>query len=478
MTERPPQEVRPEALTQHASEDVGTDSQELSDEEGRALMRDALVEVQELADTDDIESTVDLLSWILANEQWLDDHVSYDGLLLMLIRGLLVLNEVDEAVEARSYLDLEVVDASADLRAEHAIQNIFIAHRTGDMETAQRAMRAAVDVVRQSSEEEHHEMLCNALAAIGASGAGPDTAVRERSTRSLGSRPESRANERILSVFTRLQRGEASSAMEDELVALAHELFDGEFVERAGAALLLAGQIAVARNDPHRALSHAHSGRQVLCSRQTTSQLPGRWLTDLLYASMSYALGRPQLASQVMGNLLRNPTPGGSALLSGMAHTVSGHVLIQADPWAALMSGVLAHERLLAFRDSLPTSSEREQFDAQVSGAAEVAFEAADRIGDPALFAEVLEFVRGSGLPTAAGTSPHSLTDGVAPLWALLDVLGIPETRPTWQTAHEKEPLLLAGARPRPRMPWGETAVSASLAAHREGQIVDIQVPR
>ncbi|AXH95455.1 hypothetical protein [Ornithinimicrobium avium] len=448
------------------------DDEDLTDEEGSQLMLEALAELHELADSGETEVLTDLLDWILSHGQWLPDSVDYDGLLLVLVRNLLLLGQVEEAEDVRSYLDLEVVEHHPVMKAEHVLHELFLQLMKGDETAYQQALREAVEPVSRSDEPQHHEMLRNALAGLAPMASDPRSGLREQASQDLGPDPEPAANERIVAAFAALGRGEASRELEQDLVDLARSLVDGDYLHRAAAALLAAAQVAVHRTDPVGAAAHAAAGRQVICSRGPLSQHPIRRQLDLTYASMLHLLGRTRLADQIFDSV--RGSVGTDGLLSGLTHMMYGMSRLEPDPWAALAAGLLAHDCFVGFRATLPSVGERAQTDELLAGAAEVVLRAAEQVRDPAVLSEALEILRMQGLPVRAEGAGAS-----APLWMLMDALGVPAKRPRWRVEHERQPAVLTGPRPVPRMPWGGTLTGLlPRRADGDGQIVAVRVAR
>jgi len=386
-----------------------------------------------------------------------------------------MLNEVDEAIAAREFLDLELVESDPGMRAEHALHTAELARLRGESGEFQRLLREAVEVVRASPEQEHQEMLRAAMGGLGFVVSGAASGVRERAIHHLGNEPEWVASEQVFAAMTRMQAGDTSVALETELADLGQALNERGLGEQAVLALYTATCVAAGRQDAQATAARAHQARQVLLTQSRPVRPPVRVMLDIQYANAMLAVGRREVGRQVLGDLIHDPALMQADLSAGLAHMSSAALALDDDPWGALSAAVEAHARLVSFRDSLPAPGERHGVDDMLGGAAEMAVRAAERIGNASIMAEVIDHLRAQGLPGAAGPESSGST---IPVWALLDALGAPATRPAWATEHEQEPTLLTGARPRVRMPWGVGEVSPLLAAHRDGQIVDIRVPR
>lgn len=477
--------------------DEDFDGSTLTQEEGEQLLLEVYAELEAAVEREaEPDEVAELLYWLLAHEQWLPDTANYDWILLTFIRQLLLLNELGEALAAREHLDLELVESDPAMHAEHLLHTVAIARMKGDIREVQRLLRESADVIAASPEEEHRMMFGSIVRGLGFMVSDVTSGLRERAVRGLGSgHPELEVAERVLAGLTRMQAGDTSVQLENELVEVARSHDEHGLVEATAFALYAAAMVASQRADPRAAAARAHEARQVLCSRQATAQSPMRPFIEHSYATLLAGLGRKALARLVLDNLVRNPALSDADLILGLAHLTSAFLALEDDPWSGLGAALTAHALLTRVRDSLPAAGERRSIDPMLGAAAEAALRAVARIDDPWVTAEVIEHLRAQGLPGApAPDASTAVGDGgvgdgvvgpgagvlgaVTPVWALLDVVGVPTTRPAWATEHEDEPALLTGARPRVRMPWGDSLVTPMLAPHRDGQIVAIHVPR
>lgn len=449
------------------------DEDDFTDEEGREVMLEALADLFELADSEEMEPLADVMFWILTHDKWLPEDQNYDGLLLLFIRTVLSLGDVDMALEAREYLDLEVVSSDPIMAAENAIHDMAVAQLRGDVAALRRAAQSAAALVRLSDEPQHHEMLRSGLAALGSVSVDATSALSESLTRDLGTSAEIRASEHILAAIGAFRRGEDTLGLEEKLVALASDLSDGGYLLPAAGALGTAGQFAMARGDVATGETCINGARHLVCSQLSTAGHPVRSYLDMVYSSVMRVRKRPEIAKRVMEGALRGYPQRG--LFAGLAHLFRATHMLDEDPWASLSAGLTAHEMLMEDRATMPTVGERAQMDEMASGAAEVVLRAAERLDDPSIFAEALEILRMQGLP-----SPVASGSSVAPMWMLVDLLGLPATRPAWQTRQERQPAVLAGVRPVPVMPWGgvQLQVMFPSGARENGHIVDIRVVR